>query len=398
MTHAGEMATEGSEIQSSTLPPQKMPPMTNVTVTNASNDSLYVPTWAIEPYHEAIAVPAVFGLIFIIGLVGNGTLIFIVAANKVMRNMPNILIVSLSLGDLLLILISVPLTSTVYTFSNWPYGSLACKMNHFLQTWSLGVTVFTLTALSVDRYLAIMDPMAKHKGKKPQTKTTVVSLSIWVLSFFLALPDALLSTESTRLHQPPYSIRICSNFPDWLLTPDQLVPKIYYLARFVVFFAIPVIVIAWFYLMMAQTLVRSGKQIPCEGKIGGMNQERQIAARKKVARIVLSFVFIFVVCWLPRHIYLLWFFFDDSFYNEFWHYFKILGFCLIYINSCVNPFALYFLSSQFRKYYNHYLLCCLKRVMYTRMEPSSTMHNFNSAMWRASPTNTSVLHTGQSTF
>ena len=84
---------------------------------------------------------------------------------QVMRNVPNILIVSLSLGDFLLILISVPLTSTVYTFSNWPYGEVACKFNHFMQTWSLGVTVFTLTALSHDRYMAIMDPMSKHKGK-----------------------------------------------------------------------------------------------------------------------------------------------------------------------------------------------------------------------------------------
>jgi gastrin-releasing peptide receptor len=39
------------------------------------------------------------------------------------------------------------------------------------------------------------------------------------------------------------------------------------------------------------------------------------------------------------------------------HYFKIIGFCLSFINSCVNPLALYFLSHQFRRYYNRYLFC-----------------------------------------
>ncbi|KAK7494289.1 hypothetical protein BaRGS_00014392, partial [Batillaria attramentaria] len=319
---------------------------------NDSEDYIDFFGWETEPYLEAIVVPVVFGFIFVVGLIGNGTLIFTVAMNKVMRNVPNILIVSLSLGDFLLILISVPLNSTVYTFTSWPYGEVLCKFNFFMQTWSLGITVFTLTALSIDRYLAIITLVFNRTRKEA-----------------------------------------CYNLPEEFDFDaiDKTVPKIYYMTRFIVFFAIPVVVITCFYLLMAQILIRSGEQMPCEGKGGGMNQQRQIAARKKVARIVLSFVFIFVVCWLPRHIYLLWWYFDEEgYFNEFWHVFKILGFCLTFINSCVNPFALYFLSSQFRKYYNRYLFCCFKKLRYTRMEPSSTMQNFNSTVRRASSTNTSM--------
>ena len=53
----------------------------NATISNATLTDVYV--WTIEPYKEAIAVPVVFGLIFIVGLIGNGTLIFTVAMNKV---------------------------------------------------------------------------------------------------------------------------------------------------------------------------------------------------------------------------------------------------------------------------------------------------------------------------
>lgn len=47
--------------------------------------------------------------------------------------------------------------------------------------------------------------------------------------------------------------------------------------------------------------------------------------------------------------------------NMFWHVFKILAFCLSFVNSCVNPLALYFISRQFRRYYDRYLFCCCRR-------------------------------------
>jgi len=54
-----------------------------------------------EPYEgpEWLVVPLVFGLIFIVGVVGNGTLIFTVLVNKNMRTTPNVLLVSLAVGD-----------------------------------------------------------------------------------------------------------------------------------------------------------------------------------------------------------------------------------------------------------------------------------------------------------
>lgn len=84
-------------------------------------------------------------------------------------------------------------------------------------------------------------------------------------------------------------------------------------------------------------------------------------ARKKVARLVLSFVIVFAICWFPRHIYSLWYTYDPGEYDMFWHVFKIIGFCLAFINSCVNPLALYFLSRQFRRYYDRYLFRCCRR-------------------------------------
>lgn len=81
----------------------------------------------------------------------------------------------------------------------------------------------------------------------------------------------------------------------------------------------------------------------------------QIKARKKVAVTVLIFVLVFAVCFLPYHTFMLFFYFNPNAqeeYNDFWHYLRIVGFCLRYLNSCANPVALYWVSGAFRKHFN----------------------------------------------
>lgn len=250
------------------------------------------------------------------------------------------------------------------------------------------MSVFTLTALSADRYVAIVNPMAKLTGRTLRTTIATV-VGIWVLSLLLAIPDAVFSTEQTHFIGNQSIITYCSQFKE---SEMPMYAKTYVTVRLFVYFILPLLTIGFFYSMMARILIRSSDSVPVDSKTGAANHHRQIAARKKVARVVLSFVIIFIICWLPRHIYLMWVQFDDGQFNDFWHVFKIGGFCLTFINSCVNPFALYFLSGQFRKYYNRYLFCCCRRVRYTSLEPTSTMHNLHSTTRRVSATNTSIVH------
>jgi hypothetical protein len=72
-------------------------------------------------------------------------------------------------------------------------------------------------------------------------------------------------------------------------------------------------------------------------------------------------VVLFAVCFLPIHVFFLWFYFHPNalqHYNGFWHTLKISGFVLAYINSCINPIALYCVSTSFRKHFNRLLCCC----------------------------------------
>lgn len=70
-------------------------------------------------------------LVFVVGIIGNSTLLRIIYKNKCMRNGPNILIGSLALGDLLHIIIEIPIN--VYKVSWWEFYG--------------GVKIFTVEAL-----------------------------------------------------------------------------------------------------------------------------------------------------------------------------------------------------------------------------------------------------------
>ncbi|XP_059483796.1 neuropeptide CCHamide-1 receptor [Neocloeon triangulifer] len=303
---------------------------------------------------ETYIVPILFAVVFVVGVLGNGTLVLIFGRHRRMRNVPNTYIFSLALGDLLLIVTCVPFTSTVYTIETWPYGLFICKLSEFVKDLSIGVSVFTLTALSADRYFAIVDPMRKHVGRA--TKLTVaIAVSIWLLAAACALPALFGSYLRSFQVSPTQTIRVCypwaeewgANFPRQIVT-----------VRFVVFYLAPLSVIGVFYALMARHLLISARRgLPGEAHA----QTRQAAARKKVAKTVLAFVVVFAVCFLPQHVFLLWFYHNPSApddYNGFWHAFRIAGFCMAFSNSCVNPIALYCVSGTFRKHFKRHLFCC----------------------------------------
>lgn len=340
---------------------------------------------------DAYFVPLLFSVVFVVGLVGNGTLIYTVLRNKKMRNVPNIFIVSLAAGDLLLILVSVPFTATIYTFNYWAYGQFMCKLNEFLQSLSLGVSVFTLTALSGDRYTAIVNPMKKHQSNATM-RTMCTAVGIWGFAFVLAIPDAVTS-HVTHDEVSWGDLTYCHLYPDSI--GDWYI-KLHVITHLFAYFLLPVTIIGTFYALMARVLVNSYQHMPGDAMSMKGQAHRQMEARKKVAKVVLSFVVVFIICWLPRHIYVVWYHLLPGDFNLFWFIFKLIGFCLCYINSCVNPLALYFLSRQFRRYYNQYLLCwCTGKGGPSDVEVSQTgtMYNFNSTANKRNSTSVTGMTT-----
>ncbi|XP_046656370.1 neuropeptide CCHamide-1 receptor-like [Daphnia pulicaria] len=387
----------------------------------------YIPyNQRLEPY----IVPVLFGLIFLLGVIGNGCLIVILCCQKSMRNLPNMFIFNLALGDLLVLLFTVPFTSTVYTFDSWPYGELVCKASEFAKDTSVGVSVFTLTALSFDRYTAIVQPVQSFvSGPKSKQSCIIVSLvAIWLASLGLALPAAIFShlmklsgekipeaermwdANGTIMGPTHREILVCYPFPQEFGT---VYPKIIVLGRFLIHYCLPLLIIGTFYAIMAHHLLRSIQIIPGHATVRTSSSKRQPRqppsdtsasnnanepalllqlpqpnknrkSRRKVAKMVQYFVVLFAICFLPMHVFFLWFHFDansQNDYNNFWNAFRIFGFVLAYINSCINPIALYFISTNFRKHFNRLLFCGWARngsISSERIRSRSERHGVNN--------------------
>uniref|UniRef100_A0A182UIU8 G-protein coupled receptors family 1 profile domain-containing protein n=1 Tax=Anopheles melas TaxID=34690 RepID=A0A182UIU8_9DIPT len=272
----------------------------------------YVPY---EQRPETYIVPVVFALIFIVGIVGNGTLVVIFLRHRAMRNIPNTYIFSLALADLLVILICVPLASLIYTLESWPWGDALCRVSEFAEEISIGVSVFTLTALSADRYCAITRPL-----------TVIVAFLIWVLAIICAIPSAVIS-EVVVVRLPNKTIEYCSPFGP--RTRESSYSKYKTVLNSIVYYFLPLSIIGILYVLMAHRLHTSAREMP--GENAGPQSRSQARARRHVARMVITFVIVFIVCFLPHHVVELWFHLNphaEDDYDDFWHIFRITGFCL----------------------------------------------------------------------
>ncbi|KAH9645328.1 hypothetical protein HF086_010292, partial [Spodoptera exigua] len=165
------------------------------------------------PYEERLEtylVPILFAIIFIVGVLGNGTLVIVYVRHRGMRNAPNTYIFSLALADLLVILICVPFVSIIYTVESWPWGEAICRISEAGKDVSIGVSVFTLTALSAERYCAIVNPFRRLQLRK---LPLVCATFIWAAALIFAAPAALFSNTVTVRLRPNVTIVYCTPFP-----------------------------------------------------------------------------------------------------------------------------------------------------------------------------------------
>ncbi|CAL4101059.1 unnamed protein product, partial [Meganyctiphanes norvegica] len=86
----------------------------------------------------------------IFGTTGNIAAIILMAGERKTRTTTNIFLVSLSVADLLMLLICVPLQIITYFVVLWDSGGTVCKMTYYFMLLSFTASVLNLTALSLE--------------------------------------------------------------------------------------------------------------------------------------------------------------------------------------------------------------------------------------------------------
>ncbi|KAM9778092.1 neuromedin-B receptor isoform 6-T6 [Syngnathus typhle] len=203
-----------------------------------------------------------YTLIVLVGVLGNVTLVKIFVSTSAMRSVPNIFISSLAAGDLLLLVTCVPVDALRFFSEEWILGEVACKLLPAVQLTSVGVSVFTLTALSADRYKAIVKPM-DIQASGAVLRTCAKAAAIWLLSVLLAVPEAIFSqVVSMQGQRGPENASFLNCVPYPL--SEQTHPKVHAVMLFLVYFLFPLSIISVYYYHIARTLVRSARDMPGE--------------------------------------------------------------------------------------------------------------------------------------
>ncbi|XP_062904570.1 endothelin receptor type B-like [Mobula hypostoma] len=298
-------------------------------------------------------------MVFVVGIIGNSTLLRIIYKNKYMRNGPNILIASLALGDLLHIVIDIPITVYKLHAEDWPFGVEVCKLLPFMQKASVGITVLSLCALSIDRYRAVLS-WSRIQGIRVPMWTVIEIIVIWALSVILAVPE-FVAFDLLEMNYRGKMYRVC------MIHPMQKTKfmQFYKLAKdwwlFAFYFCMPLACTALFYSLMTSELLqkKTGMQIALTD---------HLKQRREVAKTVFCLVLVFALCWLPLHLsrILMKFFYNENDPNRcellsFLLVLNYIGINMASLNSCINPIALYFVSKRFKNCFQSCLCCWFQR-------------------------------------
>ncbi|XP_048219550.1 galanin receptor type 1 [Perognathus longimembris pacificus] len=281
-----------------------------------------------------------FGLIFALGVLGNSLVIAVLARGPPgkPRSTTNLFILNLSVADLAYLLFCIPFQASVYALPTWVLGAFICKFTHYFFTVSMLVSVFTLAAMSVDRYVAIVHARRASALRVPRHALLGLGL-IWALSIAMAAPVAY---HQRLFHRAAGNQTFC-----WDQWPSRLHKRAYVLCTFVFGYLLPLLLICFCYAKVLNHLHK---------KLKNMSKKSE-ASKKKTAQTVLAVVVVFGISWLPHHVIHLWVEFGAFPLTPASFFFRITAHCLAYSNSSVNPIIYAFLSENFRKAYKQVFKC-----------------------------------------
>ncbi|XP_078610563.1 allatostatin-A receptor-like isoform X1 [Branchiostoma floridae x Branchiostoma japonicum] len=295
-----------------------------------------------------VALPIFWGLIVLLGVVGNLLVIIVILKGRQLRSTTNAFILNLSISDFLFIVCTVPFTLVIQLDQTWIFGDVWCKVMHYSTYVSCLLSIYTMVVMSIDRYLAIVYPLSSVRYRRVRYAGMVVG-AMWPIMLVSMIPVLLSAkVEGTDACDLWYFV-IPASKNCLLFNSDEFV-----IVFFAVAYALPLFAIVVMYaLMLKRVWTRVG--------LGVMNDTSRNKSKRKVTRMIVVIVAVFGLCWLPLQVYLLAQMVDRTVGAQEWQrYILYTANALAYSNSSVNPLIYAFFSVQFRRSFMQVFPCCFR--------------------------------------
>ncbi|EHB06224.1 Neuromedin-K receptor [Heterocephalus glaber] len=285
-----------------------------------------------EPPWRVALWSLAYGAVVAVAVLGNLVVIWIVLAHKRMRTVTNSFLVNLAFADAAMAALNALFNFIYALHGEWYFGANYCRFQNFFPITAVFASIYSMTAIAVDRYMAIIDPL---KPRLSATATRIIIGSIWILAFLLAFPQCLYSKIKVMPGRT-----LC--YVQWPEGPKQHFT--YHIIVIILVYCFPLLIMGVTYTIVGLTLW--GGEIP--GDTCNKYQE-QLKAKRKVVKMMIIVVVTFAICWLPYHIY----FILTAIYQQLnrWKYIQqvyLASFWLAMSSTMYNPIIYCCLNKRFR--------------------------------------------------
>ncbi|XP_026151165.1 G-protein coupled receptor 1 [Mastacembelus armatus] len=254
---------------------------------------------------------------FVLGLIGNGTVIW-VTAFKSKRTVNSVWLFNLAMADLVFVLFLPFYIDYILRDFHWNFGVAMCKLNSFVSVMNMYASVLFLTVLSIDRYVSTVHLSWSQKYRTVE-RAWVVCGCVWAVAAAMSCP-ALIFRDTVRLSD---KVVCFNNFHTHDAHTAAMRHIIIVVIRTTVGFLLPFTAICVTGILLAIKVNQSGGSV------------RMSSFSKTVTAVILAFF----LCWAPFHTFSLMELSIHS--SEYLHKILKTGFplatSLSFFNSCINP-------------------------------------------------------------
>ncbi|KAK3719760.1 hypothetical protein RRG08_040063 [Elysia crispata] len=272
-----------------------------------------------------------FLLIDVVAVIGNGFVLSVVVFFKDMRTVANYFIVSLSVADLLVSILVMPILTVTRWRKVWPLSDSLCDFQAIINHVCMFASLFSLAAIAVNRFVITRRP-GRYSGLFSEHLSVLYISITWFFSLLYALLPAFgwgeFKFDKKRLNCI-YSREAAPSYSLFFGSCCVLLPQV---------------ICAICYVMILVTFVQSRtalQQLTDVSVIGN-----SAASEAKLTKNLFVVWIAFFLCWLP--ITALLFIdpkgeLDDRVYTA--------AIWLMLANSCVNPIIYGVQNKNFRAGY-----------------------------------------------
>ncbi|NXX90254.1 CCR8 protein, partial [Centropus bengalensis] len=155
---------------------------------------------------KSLFLPILYCLVFVLCLLGNSLVLWVLLTRKRLTTMTDICLLNLAASDLLFV---VPLPFQAYYASDqWIFGNAMCKIMSGIYYTGFYSSIFFMTLMSIDRYIAIVHAVYAVRIRTVSCGT-VISLILWLVAGLASVPNILFN-QQLEIEQ---SVQCVSRYP-----------------------------------------------------------------------------------------------------------------------------------------------------------------------------------------